>query len=385
LLLEDDPKFSLVVADLVHEHGFNIVISQDGSEGYLLAKELQPMGVIVDLSLSGASGQSAISHMKDDPSTRHIPVHVVTGTGSVQELKGRGIIGFLQKPVSQDQLITIFDRFVEVANGPLRRVLIVEDDDVQASHVSQLLGDQDVDVKRANDGEEALGLLDDTKFDCMVLDLTLPNLDGLQLLRTLNKDNRLIGLPVIVYTAKDLTQEEVSELRLYAEDVIEKGEKGAEKLLDEVVLFLHRVEAKLPDYQRKILKKIHDVETILNKKRVLLVDDDMRNVYALCAALEDKNMDVVIARNGVDALAKLDADDDIEIILMDIMMPEMDGYEAMRRIRANSLYQNIPIIALTAKAMSTDREQCIEAGASDYISKPIEIERLFSLMRVWLY
>lgn len=192
-------------------------------------------------------------------------------------------------------------------------------------------------------------------------------------------------MPVIIYTAKDLSKKELSELNQYAQSIIQKGEKGSEKLLDEVVLFLHRMEANLPEKQRKILQKLHDVEAILSDKKVLLVDDDMRNIYALSAALEDKDMKVIVAKNGVEALDQLASNDAIDVVLMDIMMPEMDGYEAMRRIRENKKHKNLPIIALIAKAMAGDREQCIDVGASDYISKPIEIERLFSLMRVWLY
>jgi PAS domain S-box-containing protein len=385
LLLEDDPKFSLIVAALVRENGFNIVICQDGAEGYILAKEVQPIGIIVDLSLSGLSGQSAIACLKDDSSTRHIPVHVVTGTGNTDELKGRGIIGFMQKPVSQEQLVSILDRFVSVAKRPVQQLLLVEDNIVQADQIKAVLDNSDIEVTIATTGSEAQHYLAKETFDCMILDFTLPDLNALNLLKSCNEDERLVDLPVIVYTAKDLTLEEQKELKVYAEDIIQKGEKGAEKLLDDVVLFLHRVEEKLPNRQRQILRKVHDVEAILNQKKVLLVDDDMRNVYALSAALEEKNMTVVVAKNGVEAIAALIAQEDINIVLMDIMMPEMDGYEAMRRIRKSSNYAKVPIIALTAKAMTGDREECINAGASDYISKPIEIERLFSLMRIWLY
>ena len=385
LLMEDDPKFALIVADLVRENGFNIVVCEDGADGYMLAKDIKPTGVIVDLSLSGLSGQSAISCLKDDPLTRHIPVHVVAGTGNTEELKGRGIIGFMQKPVSQEQLISILDRFVAIAKKPVRELLLVEDNQVQAEHIKELLGNKDMSVTLAASAQAARDRLNERSFDCMVLDFTLPDLDGLNLLKSLSQHDQLNDLPVIVYTAKDLTSEEQRELKVYAEDIIQKGEKGADKLLDEVALFLHRVEAKLPDKQREILKKVHDVEAILSHKKVLLVDDDMRNIYALSAALEDKNMEVIVAKNGVEALEKLDEHHDVNIILMDIMMPEMDGYEAMGRIRDAGPHQNTPIIALTAKAMAGDREQCIDAGASDYISKPIEIERLFSLMRIWLY
>ncbi|TDF36342.1 PAS domain S-box protein [Alteromonadaceae bacterium M269] len=385
LLMEDDPKFALIVADLVRDNGFNIVVCEDGADGYMLAKDIKPIGVIVDLSLSGLSGQSAISCLKDDPLTRHIPVHVVAGTGNTDELKGRGIIGFMQKPVSQEQLVSILDRFVSIAKKPVRELLLVEDNEVQAEHIKELLGNKDINVTLASSAQAARDSLNEQAFDCMVLDFTLPDLDGLGLLKSLSQHDQLNDLPVIVYTAKDLTSEEQKELKVYAEDIIQKGEKGADKLLDEVALFLHRVEAKLPDKQREILKKVHDVEAILSHKKVLLVDDDMRNIYALSAALEDKNMEVIVAKNGIEALEKLDEHQDVNIILMDIMMPEMDGYEAMGRIREAGPHQNTPIIALTAKAMAGDREQCIDAGASDYISKPIEIERLFSLMRIWLY
>ena len=385
LLLEDDPKFALIVAELVHESGFNILISNDGEDGYLLAKEFQPIGIILDLMLIGLSGQSALSRLKDDPTTRHIPVHIVSGTGNIEEVKGQGIVGFLQKPASKEQLLSIMNRFKMLATHPMQQLLLVEDDELQSRHIRDLLGNHDMQVTTAKTAGEAIKQLKNTAFDCMVLDLKLPDMDGLKLLQSLSGDDVLEELPIIVYTAKSLNKQETEQLNSYANSIITKSEKGSEKLLNEVVLFLHRMEINMPERQRSILRKIHDVEAILDQKTVLLVDDDMRNIYAMSASLENKNMQVVIAKNGKQALEQLATHKTIDIVLMDIMMPEMDGYEAMRRIRQQKCYKNLPIIALTAKAMSGDREQCIEAGASDYISKPIEVERLFSLMRVWLY
>ena len=386
LLLEDDPNFAMIVASLVREHGFNILISDDGGEGYMLAKEFRPIGIIVDLTLSGVSGQTAISRLKDSSSTRHIPVHVMSGTGSIEEVKDKGVIGFLQKPVSQEKIVSVLTRFSQLAEKPIKKLLLVEDDEVQSDYIRDLLGNHDMEVITAETAFEAEKHLESEDIDCMVLDLNLPDTDGLKLLRLVHVNEKLDNLPIIVYTAKDLQKDELVELNQYAHAVIQKSEKGAEKLLDEVALFLHRMEANLPDKQRQILQKMHDVEAILNHKKVLLVDDDMRNIYALSAGLEGKNMKIVVAKNGEEALEQLVENADIDIVLMDIMMPKMDGYEAIRRIREdNNQYKNVPIIALTAKAMTNDREKCIEAGANDYISKPIEIERLFSLMRVWLY
>ena len=384
LLLEDDPKFAMVVAGLVHESGFNVLISNDGAEVCRKAKEIQPVGIILDLTLVGSNSQSVLSSLKSDPSTQDIPVHIMSGAGNMQAVKGQGVIGVLQKPASTQQLLSVFERFKVLATHSIQKLLLVEDDEAQCQHLRELLDSHNVEVTLAKTASDAIEQLKSASFNCMVLDLNLKDSDGLQLLKSLN-DNVLDELPIIVYTAKDLRRQEKEALNQYSQRLIKKCEKGSGKLLSGVVLFLHRMEANLPVRQRNELQAIDNVDPILNDKAVLLVDDDMRNIYALSTALEDKKMRVIVAKNGREALDQLALHSDVEVVLMDIMMPEMDGYEAMRRIRKQQQYKNLPIISLTAKAMSGDREQCIAAGASDYISKPIEIERLFSIMRVWLY
>ena len=296
-----------------------------------------------------------------------------------------GAIAYLKKPSSREQLEKAFNYIESYTEKDLKYLLVVEDDAIQRQSITALIGHDDVVIKAVSTGREAIQELINRHYDCMVLDLMLTDMTGFQLLDKIRDNESLTNLPIIIYTGKDLDGKEEMKLRKYAESIIIKDVKSPERLLDETTLFLHRVEADLPEDKRKILQKLHNKEELFEKKKILLVDDDVRNVFALSSVLEGYRMNVVFAENGREALDILQKHKDFDLVLMDMMMPEMDGYEAMRRIREMPEYKKLPIIALTAKAMKEDRSKCIEAGASDYVKKPIQTDQLLSLMRVWLY
>jgi CheY-like chemotaxis protein len=297
----------------------------------------------------------------------------------------RGALGFLSKPVNQEGLESVFEKIGEFISRNIRTLLIVEDDSALRHSVRQLLSGSDVKISESESGNGAMELLSANHFDCMILDLSLPDMTGFELLNRLNQDESVNKCPVIVYTGKELSEQENEQLLKYANSVIIKGVKSPERLLDETALFLHRVVAEMPEEKQAAIRRLHDRNAVFKGKHILVVDDDMRNAFALSRLLSDKGLKVSLARSGSKALEMLENSDDIDLTLMDIMMPEMDGYETMRRIRAQQKFKNLPILALTAKAMKGDFEKCIEAGANDYMSKPVDVERLFSMLRVWLY
>ncbi|MNH78676.1 Signal transduction histidine-protein kinase BarA [compost metagenome] len=296
-----------------------------------------------------------------------------------------GAIAYLQKPSSREGLERAFSHIESYMDKSLKHLLVVEDDEVQRRAIIELVGHDDVIITAVSSGAEAIRELHSKHYDCMVLDLMLTDMTGFALLDQIRDDENLHDLPIIIYTGKELDSKEETELRKYAESIIIKDVKSPERLLDETTLFLHRIEANLPEEKREILRKLHNKEELFEGKKILLVDDDVRNVFALSSVLEGYRMDVVFAENGREAIELLEQQGDFDLILMDMMMPEMDGYEAMRRIREMPQFEKLPIIALTAKAMKDDRFKCIEAGASDYMKKPIQTDQLLSLMRVWLY
>jgi CheY-like chemotaxis protein len=317
-------------------------------------------------------------------------VHIVSAgveNGGVQEALRAGAVAVLEKPVEHEVLDSTYSKILEFVERDTRRLLVGDDDDVQRQAIIELIGSgEDVEIVAVGSSEEALELLDkDKDFDCMVLDLKLPKMSGFALLEKVKTDERFRGLPVIVYTGRDLTRREETRLKKYAETIIVKDVRSPERLLDETALFLHRVESKLPSEKRRMLEQLHSADEVFKGKRVLIADDDVRNVFALASVLERQGMEVQFAENGNEAIASLQADPEIDLVLMDIMMPELDGYEAMRRIREAPQFAKLPIISLTAKAMKGDREKSIASGASDYITKPVDTDQLLSLMRVWLY
>jgi CheY-like chemotaxis protein/signal transduction histidine kinase len=390
LIVEDDADFAKTELAMARERGFKGIVAVRGDEGVALAHEYKPDAIILDMGLPVQDGWQVLEHLKRHPETRHIPVHIVSGgvqNGGVQDALRAGAVAVLEKPVEHSTLDAQYAKILEFVERGTRRLLIVDDDDAQRRAIVELIGSgDDVEITAVASSEEALEALDsETPFDCMVLDLKLPKMSGFQLLEKVKTDERFKGLPVIVYTGRDLTRREETRLNKYAETVIVKDVRSPERLLDETALFLHRVESKLPVEKRRILEQLHSTDEVFKGKRVLIADDDMRNVFALAAVLERQGMDVQFAENGNEAIASLEADPSIDLVLMDIMMPELDGYEAMQRIRQVPKFAKLPIISLTAKAMKGDREKSIASGASDYITKPVDTDQLLSLMRVWLY
>ncbi|MGG3506034.1 response regulator [Paenibacillus lautus] len=385
LIIEDDVKFARILMDMARGRGFKALVALQGDIGLEMAKSYKPDAIILDIQLPVIDGWSVMGELKSSAVTRHIPVHVISVVDEVKQGLMMGAIAYLKKPSSREALEGAFTHIESYTEKSMKHLLIVEDDDIQRNSIIELIGHDDVSITAASTGAEALTELHKQHYDCMVLDLMLTDMTGFELLDQIRDDEKLVDLPIIIYTGKDLDSKEEMQLRKYAESIIIKDVKSPERLLDETTLFLHRVEADLPEDKRKILQKLHNKEELFEGKKILLVDDDIRNVFALSSVLEGYHMEVTFAENGREAIELLQEHPDYDLVLMDMMMPEMDGYEAMRRLREMPEFEKLPIIALTAKAMKEDRAKCIEAGASDYMKKPIQTEQLLSLMRVWLY
>ncbi|MET0964355.1 MAG: response regulator [Noviherbaspirillum sp.] len=384
LVVEDEPAFARILYDLAHEMDYRCLVAHYADEGLQLAREFLPNAVLLDMRLPDRPGLSLLQDLKEDPRTRHIPVHVVSSEDRSEAALQMGAIGYAQKPASRDELRQVFQRLEDRYTRKLKRILLVEDDARQRDSVTHLISDEDVDIVAVATGAEALARLGDGEFDCMIIDLKLPDMQGKELLRRMAEQGLEPFPPVIVYTGRNLTRDEETDLLRYSRSIIIKGARSPERLLDEVTLFLHKVEAELSDERRAMLKTVRSRDHVFQGRRVLLVDDDVRNIFALTSALEQKGLAVTVARNGEEAIAQLDATADVDLVLMDVMMPVMDGLEATRRIRTDPRFQKLPIIAVTAKAMRDDHEQCLRAGANDYLAKPVDLERLFALLRVWL-
>jgi CheY-like chemotaxis protein/signal transduction histidine kinase/CHASE3 domain sensor protein len=389
LLVEDDPAFAMILRDLVHEMGFQCVAAASANEGLIAAGQYLPSAILLDVNLPDHSGLGVLDALKRDPRTRHIPVHMISVSDYKREALELGAIGYALKPAKREELVEVLRRLEAKFSQSVRRVLIVEDDARQRESVRQLLSNAEVQITAVASAGEALDHLKDTTFDCMVLDLNLPDLSGYDLLEKMSQQEDVGFPPVIIYTGRALDREEEQRLRRYSKSIIIKDARSPERLLGEVTLFLHQVEAKLPPEHQQMLKTARDRESMLEGRRVLIVEDDVRNVFALSSVLEPKGITVNIARNGREALDVLarcsqDAATRIDLVLMDIMMPEMDGLTAMREIRKRGEWKNLPIIALTAKAMADDHDKSLAAGANDYIAKPLDVEKLLSLVRVWM-
>jgi hypothetical protein len=386
LIVEDDPGFAQILLDLAHEKGFKGLVAARGDAALALARKYRPDAVTLDIMLPDRDGWTVLDRLKHDADTSHIPVHIISsGDEQRQRAIKMGAFTQLQKPVSREQLAEAFDDIAAYVQRGVKRLLVVEDDDAQRMSIVELIGNGDVVTTAVASGEEALSALKGEPFDCMVLDLKLPDMTGFELIGRIQKELGQTELPIIVYTGKELTEKEETQLRKVADAIIVKEVSSPERLLAETTLFLHRVEANLPEPKRRVLEQMHRRDPVLAGRKVLVVDDDVRNIFALTSALESQNMVVVHAENGREAIEVLQRTPGIQAILMDIMMPGMDGYETTAAIRDMPQYRSLPIIALTAKAMKADRDRCIEAGASDYISKPLDIDQLLSLLRVWLY
>ncbi|HEY2972266.1 MAG TPA: HAMP domain-containing protein, partial [Pyrinomonadaceae bacterium] len=385
LIVEDDISFAGILLDLAREKGFKGLVATSGTLALALAQKYKPAAITLDIRLPDRDGWTVLDRLKHDPETSHIPVHIITVEEERQRALKQGAFNHVQKPVTHEDLGKAFDEIRDFTERHIRKLLVVEDDDVQRMSVVELIGNGDVKTTAVATGEEALNILKDERFDCMVLDLRLPDMSGFELIEKLQTDLGRYDLPIIIYTGKELTRKEELHLKKVADAIIVKEASSPERLLAETALFLHRVEANLPEPKRRMLEKFHRTDPVLAGRKVLVVDDDVRNIFALTSALEAHHMEVVHAEDGQEGIELLKATPGIEAVLMDIMMPEMDGYEAITAIRQMEEFKQLPIIALTAKAMKADRDHCLEVGASDYISKPLDIDQLLSLLRVWLY
>jgi signal transduction histidine kinase/CheY-like chemotaxis protein/CHASE3 domain sensor protein len=388
LVIDDDEAFAGILRDLSREMGFQSLVAGTAEEALNLAKQYVPSAIVLDIGLPDQSGLSVLDRLKRDVQTRHIPIHVVSAGDHAQTAFSLGAVGYMLKPVKREELAEILKKLEAKLSQRMRRVLIVEDDDLQREAVGKLLTSHDVETVAAGTAAECLELLKRQTFDCMVLDLSLPDASGYSLLETLSREEAYSFPPVIVYTGRDLSSDDEQRLRRYSKSIIIKGAKSPERLLDEVTLFLHQVVSELPDEQQKMIRRARNRDAILEGRRILVVEDDVRNVYALTNILEPRGALVEIARNGREALDVLrksaTTGSMIDLVLMDVMMPVMDGLTATREIRKNPEWKTLPVITLTAKAMPDDQERCIESGANDYMAKPLDVEKLLSLVRVWM-
>jgi HAMP domain-containing protein/CheY-like chemotaxis protein/signal transduction histidine kinase len=386
MVVEDDVPFAKILLDMAHDKGFKGIVAVDGKSAIETAHVYQPDAITLDVNLPGMDGWAVLDRLKHHPNTRHIPVHIISGIRERQQGLKAGAMAYLEKPVTKEALEASFTKIAQFIDEPVKRLLVVEDDENQRRSMVELIAHEDVEITAVASAKEALEKLGEGKFDCMVLDLGLSGgSNGFELLEKVKSDPAMNEIPIIIYTGKSLSPAEETQLRKFAETIIVKDVKSPERLLDETALFLHRVEARMPEQKRRMLERLHNADAVFAGKHVLVVDDDVRNIFSLTSVLEDHGMVVSFAENGRDGIGKLESTPGIDLVLMDVMMPEMDGYETMRAIRDKPQFASLPIIALTAKAMKGDREKCIAAGASDYITKPVDTDQLLSLMRVWLY
>ena len=384
LVIEDEVKFAQILFDLAHELHYRCLVAHSSTECYELLADNQPDAILLDMRLPDEPGLSLLQRLKEDSRTRHIPVHVISADDRTELALHLGAVGYAQKPTTRESLVEVFSLIEARLTQKVQRLLIVEGDARQRDSIAQLVDDLDIEVTAVSHGEQALALMRETPFDCMVIDLELPDMHGNELLTRMASEHIDAYPPVIVYVSRPLTRGEEESLRKHSRSIIIKGARSPERLLDEVTLFLHKVESPNGRSRKSPNRGAVNRDEVFQNRQVMVVDDDMRNVYALISALDEKGVKVISAGNGQEALDKLDKNPDIDLVLMDVMMPVMDGYEATRRIRQDARFAKLPIIAVTAKAMKDDQEQCLKAGASDYLAKPLDLERLFSLIRVWL-
>jgi CheY-like chemotaxis protein len=385
LIAEDDPHYARVLLALARDHGFKALVAMRGAEALALARKYKPTAVSLDIFLPDMLGWTVLSQLKQDPATRHIPVQIVTVEEERQHGLERGAFAYLNKPLTTDSIEAAFDRIKRFAEPRPRQLLVVEDDAAERMSIEELIKHDDVEITSVGTGAAALAAMREHEFDCVVLDLKLPDISGFDFLAEVQKIPELREIPIIVFTGRELTSDEETQLRKMAKSIVLKGVQSPERLLDETALFLHRVVADLPPSKQRMLESLNQSDEALIGKKVLVVDDDVRNIFALTSLLERHHMETVVAGSGKDAIEIVQRTPEVSLVLMDIMMPEMDGYETMRRIRQEPQFRMLPIIALTAKAMKGDREKCLEAGASDYIAKPVNTDQLLSLMRMWLH
>jgi HAMP domain-containing protein/CheY-like chemotaxis protein/signal transduction histidine kinase len=385
LIIEDDPHYAKVLLNLARDTEFKAIVAKTGMEGLSLARKHLPTAISLDVFLPDMLGWTVLNQLKRDTATRHIPVQILTVEEERQYSLERGAFAFMNKPATTEGLETALQRIKEFAATRIRELLVVEDDPTEQMSIAELIGFDDVKITAVGSGADALAALKEKSFDCIVLDLRLPDVSGFELMESIQQDERLRDTPIVVFTGRELSTAEEEELRQRAKSIVLKGVRSPERLLDETALFLHRVITDLPPAKQRMIETLHQSDEPLQDRKVLVVDDDIRNIFALNSLLERHKMAVISATNGQDAINLVESTGDLALVLMDVMMPEMDGYETMRRIRNNPKFRLLPIIALTAKAMKGDREKCLEAGASDYVAKPVNTEQLLSLVRMWLH
>jgi CheY-like chemotaxis protein len=389
LIVEDDLPFAAILRDMAHEQGFQCIVTHTANDALAAVATYRPKAILLDMNLPDYSGLGVLDQLKRNPQMRHIPVHVVSVADYSQEALAMGAVGYAMKPVKREELAEALQRLEAKFSQGVRNVLVVEDDERQRESIRQLLENEDVHITAVSSAADAFGQLRNMTFDCMVMDLNLPDFSGYELLTKMAEADEVSFPPVIVYTGRTLTGDEEQRLRRFSKSIIIKDARSPERLLDEVTLFLHQVESKLPPERQRMLQVARDRDAALEGRRILVVEDDVRNIFALSSLLEPKGATIEIARNGREAIEALTRSclpgaKPIDLVLMDIMMPEMDGLTAMREIRKQPEWKKLPIIALTAKAMKDDHERCLSAGANDYIAKPLDVEKLMSLVRVWI-
>jgi CheY-like chemotaxis protein len=385
LIVEDDPHYARILLDLAREYDFKGMIATTGTEALELSQEHTPTAISLDVFLPDMLGWSVLSRLKQDRSLRHVPVQIITSDEDKQHGLARNAFRFICKPTRTEDLRAAFERIAAFSESPKRRLLIVEDNLAEQTGIIELLGYPDVEIGTASTGAEAMEAIRNESWDCVVLDLKLPDMSGFDILEFMKDDLVRADIPVIVFTGKELTAEEDTRLHSMARKIVVKGVESPERLLDETTLLLHRPLSELPPEKQRMIDRLHSSDEDLVGQSVLLVDDDARNIFALSSVLERRGMIVHTATAGTDAIALVSQKPEIAIVLMDIMMPGMDGYETIRAIRQDPAFRKLPIIALTAKAMKGDREKCLEAGASDYLAKPVNTEQLLSALRIWLH
>jgi CheY-like chemotaxis protein len=386
LIIEDDPHYAQTVLGLARDRGFKGLVALKGAHGLELARQFRPAAISLDIFLPDMLGWTVLNQLKLDPATRHIPVQVLSVADEDRHHGlAHGAFAYLVKSPTSDGIEAALDRIKNFSGPRTKRLLVVEDNEIERQAIVELLGYDDIETVAVGNGAEALEALRQQPYDCVVLDLRLPDMSGFKLLELLQAEPLAAEVPVVVYTGKDLSALEHTKLKQMAKSIILKDVQSPERLLDETALFLHRIITELPADKQALLQRLHGSNEALNGRKVLIVDDDARNIFALTSLLENQDMKVISATSGRKAIELIKKTSDLSLVLMDIMMPDMDGYETMRQIRAEPEFRHLPILALTAKAMKGDREKCLEAGASDYIAKPVNTAQLLSLMRVWLF
>jgi CheY-like chemotaxis protein/signal transduction histidine kinase len=385
LIVEDDPHYARVLVDLARDKGFKVLVAARGAEALDIAKQYQPTAISLDVFLPDMLGWTVLSQLKHNPLTRHIPVQIITLDEDRQHALARGAFSFVNKPTTTEGVAAALAQIKEYAKPRRKRLLIVEDNAAEQMSIKELLGHDDIEIVTADTGAAALSTLRDHPYDCVVLDLRLPDMSGFEVLDKIRQDDSLPDVPVVVFTGRELSVEEDAELHTMARSIVVKGVESPERLLDETSLFLHRIITELPIEKQRMLEKLNSSDEDLVGRTALLVDDDARNIFALSSVLERRGMKVLTATTGSEAVTLVGSNPEIAVVLMDIMMPQMDGYQTIGVIRSDPAFRRLPIIALTAKAMKGDREKCLEAGASDYLAKPVNTEQLLLAIRMWLH